>query len=214
MDGELPQASNVPRHVEVVVVGSGFGGLGMAIQLLKAGREDFVVLEKDREVGGTWRDNTYPGCACDVQSHMYSFSFAPKADWTQRYAPWSEIQQYILDTTEKYGVRPYIEFGQEVNSARFDQSTGRWHIRTAQGLHFIAKYWVLASGPLHFPAVPDICGLNDFAGEMFHSARWNHDYDFSGKRVVSIGTGGSAIQYVPEIAPKVEKLHVMPRRPS
>ena len=211
MDGEFPQAAVEPRQVETVIVGSGFGGLGMAVQLLQAGRRDFVVLEKDHEVGGTWRDNTYPGCACDVQSHMYSFSFAPKADWTQRYAPWNEIQQYILDTTEKYGVRPYIEFGQEVNDARFDERTARWHIRTAQGLHLVAKYWVLASGPLHFPATPDIPGLKDFEGEMFHSARWNHEYDFSGKRVVSIGTGGSAIQYVPEIAPKVKQLHVMQR---
>lgn len=211
MDGHTPGPETAAREVETVIVGSGFGGLGMAIRLLQEGREDFVVLEKDDEVGGTWRDNTYPGCACDVQSHLYSFSFAPKTDWTQRYAPWDEIQQYILDTTEKFGVRPFIEFGQEVNSAQFDEASGRWHIRTAQGQHYVARYWVLASGPLHFPHIPDIPGLKDFQGEVFHSARWNHDYDLTGKNVVSIGTGGSAIQYVPEIAPKVAKLAVMQR---
>lgn len=208
------EIENRQREVDVVIVGGGFGGLGMAIQLLKNGRDNFVLLEKEKEVGGTWRDNTYPGCACDVQSHLYSFSFAPKADWTQRYAPWNEIQDYILDTTEKYGVRRYTEFGQEVISADFSASTGRWLIRTRAGLVFSAKYWVLASGPLHFPAIPNIKGLGDFKGEIFHSARWNHKYDLTNKRVVSIGTGGSAIQYVPEIAPKVKHLHVMQRSPA
>ena len=125
--------SNPANDVQVAIVGAGFGGLCMGIRLLEAGIRDFVILEKDREVGGTWRDNTYPGAACDVQSHFYSYSFDGKADWSRRYAGWEEIQQYILDTTRRHGVRPFIRFGVEVNSARFDAATGRWMIGTTSG---------------------------------------------------------------------------------
>lgn len=200
--------------VDVVIVGSGFGGLGMAIKLKEAGNHNFVILEKDNEVGGTWRDNSYPGCACDVQSHMYSFSFAGKADWSKRYAPWNEIQKYILETTEKYGLRQHIRFGQEVIGANFDESTGQWTIRTATGDTLIARHWVLASGPLHEPQYPKIKGLENFKGKVFHSARWDHSYDLKGKNVVSIGTGGSAVQYIPEIAPEVKQLFVFQRSPA
>ncbi|MGE5452146.1 MAG: flavin-containing monooxygenase [Acidobacteriota bacterium] len=213
MTNPTPSHGSV-RQVEVAIAGAGFGGLCMAIQLLEAGIRDFVVLEKGADVGGTWRDNTYPGAACDVQSHMYSFSFATKPDWTQRYAPWSEIQQYILDVTERYGARPYIHFNQEVISAVFNEAVGRWVIKTAGGETVMARHWVLASGPLHVPAMPDIKGLNNFKGKVMHSAQWDHQYDLSGKTVVSLGTGGSAIQYVPEIAPKVKQLHVFQRTPA
>ena len=205
-----PSAPSV-REVEVAIAGAGFGGLCMAIKLLEAGIQDFVVLEKAHDVGGTWRDNTYPGAACDVQSHMYSYSFATQPDWTKRYAPWSEIQQYILKVTEQYGLRPYIQFGQEVVSAVFNEANGRWVIKTASGDTLMARHWVLASGPLHVPSVPNIKGLKDFQGKVMHSAQWDHDYDLTGKTVASIGTGGSAIQYVPEIAPKVKQLHVFQR---
>ena len=141
-----PSAPSV-REVEVAIAGAGFGGLCMAIKLLEAGIQDFVVLEKAHDVGGTWRDNTYPGAACDVQSHMYSYSFATQPDWTKRYAPWSEIQQYILKVTEQYGLRPYIQFGQEVVSAVFNEANGRWVIKTASGDTLMARHWVLASGP-------------------------------------------------------------------
>ena len=200
--------------LDVAIVGAGFGGLCMAIKLLEAGRDDFIVLEKGAEVGGTWRDNTYPGCGCDVQSHLYSYSFAGNPNWTRRFPAYDEIQRYILDTTERFGLRPHIRFGQELCSARFDETVGRWHIRTKAGLRISARSWVLATGPLHHPHIPQLPGLDRFKGEVFHSARWNHDYDLLGKRVVSIGTGASAIQYVPKIAPKAAQLHVMQRTPA
>lgn len=133
-------ATQTVRQVEVAIAGAGFGGLCMAIKLLEAGIKDFVVLEKGHDVGGAWRDNTYPGAACDVQSHMYSYSFATKPDWTKRYAPWDEIQQYILDVTEKYGVRPHIHFNQEVVSAVFNEGIGRWAIKTAGGETVMARH--------------------------------------------------------------------------
>ena len=202
------------EHFEVAIVGAGFGGLCMAIRLLREGIDDFVILEKDQEVGGTWRDNSYPGAACDVQSHFYSYSFDGKPDWSERYAGWREIQQYILDVTERHGLRRHIRFGQAVNSAQFDADTARWTVGTAAGSTIVAKHVVLASGPLHVPNYPTIPGLERFQGKVFHSARWDHDYDLTGKRVASIGTGGSAIQYCPAIAPKTAQLHVFQRSPA
>ncbi|HNL81697.1 MAG TPA: NAD(P)/FAD-dependent oxidoreductase, partial [Agitococcus sp.] len=142
----LPTQTTV---VDVAIVGSGFGGLCMAIKLREAGNDNFVILEKGNDVGGTWRDNSYPGAACDVQSHMYSFSFEGKADWSKRYAPWHEIQQYILDTTAKYGICPFIRFNTEVTGAHFDESTGLWTVTTGTGQTVVARHFVLASGPLH-----------------------------------------------------------------
>ncbi|WP_414429934.1 flavin-containing monooxygenase [Alcanivorax sp. IL3] len=197
--------------VDVAIVGAGFGGLCMAIKLREAGNEDFVILEKAAEVGGAWYFNGYPGAACDVQSHLYSFSFAGKADWSKRYAPRDEIENYILDTVEQYQLRPFIQFNQEVNEAHFDETTGRWTVRTAAGMTIDCRHFVLASGPLHVPNVPSIKGLKRFKGKVMHSAEWDHSYDLVGKKVVSIGTGGSAIQYCPEIAPKVKKLSVFQR---
>lgn len=202
------------QHVEVAIIGAGFGGLCMAIKLLEAGNRNFVVLEKAHEVGGTWRDNSYPGCACDVQSHMYSYSFAGKADWSKRYAPWYEIQSYILDCVDKYDLRPFIRFNQEVAEAHFDEETAEWEVQTKSGTKLFARHVVMASGPLHVPQIPKIKGLDSFKGKVFHSARWDHEYNLKGKKVVSIGTGGSAIQYVPEIAPDVEQLYVFQRTPA
>jgi cation diffusion facilitator CzcD-associated flavoprotein CzcO len=182
-------------NLAVVVLGAGFGGLCMGIKLLQAGIRDFLILEKESEVGGTWRDNTYPGAACDVQSHLYSYSFEGKPDWTRRYPGWQEIQRYILDTTDKYQLRPYIRFGREVCAAHFDPESASWTVRTRCGETFVARHFVLASGPLSRPQMPSIPGLERFQGEVFHSARWNHGYELEGKRVASIGTGGSAIQY-------------------
>jgi cation diffusion facilitator CzcD-associated flavoprotein CzcO len=206
--------SPAARESDVVIVGAGFGGLCMGIRLLQSGIRDFVILEKGNEVGGTWRDNNYPGAACDVQSHFYSYSFAGKPDWSRRYAGWQEIQQYILDTTEQHGIRRYIRFGEEVNSAHFDAERGRWKVGTKSGLALSARHFVLATGPLHVPHFPDLPGLESFEGKVFHSARWDHGYDLTGKRVASIGTGGSAIQYCPEIAPKTGKLYVFQRSPA
>ena len=197
--------------VDVAIIGAGFGGLCMAIKLREAGNDNFVILEKAGEVGGAWHYNSYPGAACDVQSHLYSFSFAGKADWSKRYAPWYEIENYILDTTEKFALRPFIRFNQEVNEAHFDEKTARWTVRTTNGDTIVCKHVVLASGPLHVPNKPDIKGLDKFQGKVMHSAEWDHGYELVGKNVVSIGTGGSAIQYCPEIAPLVKKLSVFQR---
>jgi cation diffusion facilitator CzcD-associated flavoprotein CzcO len=212
--GATVQVSS-PRHdhVDVAIVGAGFGGLCAAIRLQEAGRS-FLVLEKGEEVGGTWRDNTYPGAACDVQSHLYSFSFEGKPDWSQRYAGWREIEDYILAVTERHGLRRRIRFGAEVVAARFDERTARWTVRTRSGDEVVARFVILATGPLHVPAIPDLPGLDRFEGRVFHSARWDHGYDLTDKVVASIGTGGSAIQYVPAIAPVVRKLHVFQRTPA
>lgn len=204
-------AGALPGQVELAIVGAGFGGLCLAIKLLEAGRRDFVILEKENEVGGTWRDNQYPGAECDVQSHLYSYSFEGKPDWSQRYAGWQEIQRYILDVTAKYGLRSYVRFGRAATGAHFDPTTARWTVHLHTGETLSARHLVMATGPLHVPQVPAIKGLERFQGRVFHSARWDHGYDLAGKRVASIGTGGSAIQYCPEIAPRVRMLHVFQR---
>jgi cation diffusion facilitator CzcD-associated flavoprotein CzcO len=205
------QMSGTGHTHEVAIIGAGFGGLCMAIRLLGEGIRDFVILEKAQDVGGTWRENTYPGAACDVQSHFYSYSFDGKPDWSARYAGWQEIQDYIREVTERHGLRPLIRFGRTVNSLRFDAGRARWTVGTAEGEAVVARHVVMASGPLHVPAIPDIPGLASFRGKVMHSAQWDHGYDFAGKRVASIGTGGSAIQYAPAIAPDVGQLHVFQR---
>jgi cation diffusion facilitator CzcD-associated flavoprotein CzcO len=202
------------HELDAVIVGAGLGGLCTAIKLLEAGYRRFVILEKAHEVGGTWRENTYPGAACDVQSHLYSYSFAPKTNWSQRYAPWHEIQDYILKTTEKYGIRPFVRFGREVTAAHFSDATAHWSVTTQTGERFDARFFILATGPLHVPSFPKLPGLASFRGRVFHSAQWDHAYDMRGKRVASIGTGGSAIQYVPEIAKLTQRLHVYQRTPA
>jgi cation diffusion facilitator CzcD-associated flavoprotein CzcO len=195
-----------------VVIGTGFSGLGMAIQLRRDGREDFVVLEKAHDVGGTWRDNTYPGCACDIQSHMYSFSFAQNPGWTRSFSPQREIRDYLRAVTDRYRLRENIRFGVEVTGARWDADERRWHVDTSGG-EYVARFLVAGIGALHIPNVPKLPGIERFAGESFHSAQWNHDYDLTGKRVAVVGTGASAVQFVPRIAPDVAKLTVFQRTP-
>lgn len=202
------------RSVEVVIVGAGFGGLCAGIQLQKAGINDFVILEKAEAVGGTWRDNTYPGAACDVQSHLYSYSFEGNPDWSTRYSGWQEIQQYIHHVTDKYNLHDHIQYRQEVTAATFDEGSGRWLLTVKSGERYSARYFVLATGPLHVPNIPKLPGLDDFAGKVIHSAQWDHEYALAGKRVVSVGTGASAIQYVPEIAQQAEHLTVFQRTPA
>jgi cation diffusion facilitator CzcD-associated flavoprotein CzcO len=195
-----------------VVIGTGFSGLGMAIQLKRDGRDDFVVLEKAAEVGGTWRDNTYPGCACDIQSHMYSFSFAQNPGWTRSFSPQPEILAYLREVTDRYRLRDHIRFGVEVTGARWDADEHRWHVTTSDG-DYTARFLVAGIGALHIPNVPALPGLESFQGETFHSAHWNHDYDLTGKRVAVVGTGASAIQFVPQIAPEVARLTIFQRTP-
>lgn len=201
--------SQPPLHV--LIIGAGFGGLGLAIQLQQAGIQDFLILEKADEVGGTWRDNGYPGAACDVPSHLYSFSFEPKADWSRKFAPQAEIHAYQRHLADKYGLRRHIRFGCEVESAAFDQASGTWSLCTRSGERFQARALVSACGQLNRPAWPKLPGLEGFKGALFHSARWNHAYTLAGKRVAVIGTGASAIQFVPQIAPQVAKLTLFQR---
>ena len=197
----------------VAIVGSGFGGLGAAIRLRQEGIEDFVILERAGEVGGTWRDNTYPGCACDVQSHLYSFSFAPNPDWTRNFSPQPEIWAYLKRCARDFRLLPHIRFHQEVREAGWDSASQRWVIETSGG-RFRASVLVLAVGALSEPALPQLPGLETFKGRVFHSARWDHSFDLEGSRVAVIGTGASAIQFVPEIQPVVERLHLFQRTPA
>src|SRR4051812_33138437 len=197
---------------DIVIVGSGFSGLGMAIRLKQAGIDDFVVLERAGEVGGTWQANTYPGCACDVPSHLYSFSFALNPDWTQTYSPQPEIWDYLRRCADEHALRPHIRLNTPVESATWLDEERRWEIETPGGT-VRARVLVAGMGPLTEPRIPDLPGLERFEGATFHSARWDHDFDLAGKRVASIGTGASAIQYVPEIQKQVERLHVFQRTP-
>ena len=169
-----------------------------------------MVLERAADVGGTWHYNTYPGCGCDVPSHLYSFSFAPNPGWTRTYSPQPEIRDYLERCADDFDVRSHIRFGHTVLSAEWDGDERRWRIETDQG-PFTARVLISAMGPLTEPRTPDLPGLDTFAGTSFHSARWNHDHDLRGERVASIGTGASAIQYVPSIQPQVERLHVFQR---
>lgn len=194
----------------IVVVGTGFAGIGTAVRLKQAGYDDFVVLERADDVGGTWRDNTYPGCRCDVPSHLYSFSFAPNPDWSSTFSPQPEIEDYLRKVTDDFGVRPHIRFGHAVESA--DWVDGKWRIATSQG-EFTADVLLSGMGPLAEPSYPKLPGLEDFEGEVFHSARWNHDLNLSGRKVAVIGTGASVIQFVPAIQPEVEELHLFQRTP-
>ncbi|WP_084721619.1 flavin-containing monooxygenase [Rhodococcus marinonascens] len=198
------------RHVDTLIIGSGFAGLGAAIKLTQAGKTDFLVLERGSDVGGTWRDNTYPGAACDVPSQLYSYSFAANPNWTRSFSPQPEIQEYIQSVSKKFKVRDKHLFDCEVQSARWNEATARWEISTTKG-DFVARIVVSAVGALCEPALPDIEGIEGFEGEIFHSARWNHDADLAGKRVAVIGTGASAIQIIPAIGKKVSHLDVYQR---
>ena len=214
---ELPVDRVVPAgdredasHVRIAIVGSGFAGLGLAICLKQAGIDDFVVLERADDVGGTWQANTYPGCQCDVPSHLYSFSFAPNPNWSRTYSHQPEIWDYLRDITRRYEIGPHIHFGHELQAAAWDETSRHWRVDTSRGA-WTAQLLVDATGPLSHPQLPDIKGIDGFEGTMFHSAEWNHDHDLEGERVAVIGTGASAIQFVPRIAKRVGQLHVFQR---
>ena len=210
-------ASEAIRHRQqdwdVIVVGAGFAGIAAGIKLREAGLDGFVILDKADAPGGVWRDNTYPGCACDVPSALYSYSFAPKPDWQRVFAPQDDIRHYLRDTAQGFGLQPHFRFGCELLDAAWDEADGRWQLRTSQGL-WRARFIVLACGPMHEPIVPDLPGLKDFPGPLFHSSAWRHDIDLRGQRVAVIGTGASAIQFVPAIAPQVAHLTVFQRTPQ
>ena len=197
----------------ILVVGTGFGGLGMGIALRKAGIESFTIFERAREVGGTWRDNHYPGCACDIPSHLYSFSFEPMPSWARTYGEQWQILEYLRHCADRYELRPHIRFDADIVGATWDEARGLWEIRTARGETARGRVLIAACGFLTRPALPDIRGRESFAGVTFHSSQWDHDFDLAGKRVAVIGTGASAIQFVPQIAPRVGKLYLFQRTP-
>ncbi|MCX2712540.1 flavin-containing monooxygenase [Mycolicibacterium sp. J2] len=199
-----------------LIIGSGFSGLGMGIALKKQGfaDRDFLILEKADEIGGTWRDNTYPGCACDIPSHMYSFSFEPKPDWTHMWSFQPEIFDYLKHVTDKYGLRRNIRFNTHVDRAHWDEQDSRWHVFDKSGQEFVAQFLISGAGGLHIPSIPEIEGADTFAGAMFHSAQWDHAVDITGKRVAVIGTGASAIQIVPAIIDQVSGLDLYQRTPA
>jgi cation diffusion facilitator CzcD-associated flavoprotein CzcO len=211
-NGFEPQSDAVPRHVDILIVGSGFSGLCLAVRLRQVRQDSFLIIEKEADIGGTWRDNRYPGCACDIPSHLYSLSFAPRNDWSCLYPSQPELCNYLGDIADQYELRSKIRFNTEMQSARWDEADALWHVTTNAGA-ITARIFVSAIGALHVPAYPKIPGIETFAGNAFHSADWPAGLDLSGKRVAVIGTGASAVQFIPEIASKVEKLYIFQRTP-
>lgn len=205
-----PAALDPVPHARIAIVGAGFSGLGMAVGLLDAGRDDFVIFERAGSVGGTWRDNSYPNCRCDVPSHLYSFSFAPNPDWSETYSPAAEIHAYQRRVAEERGVLGHVRFDHEVLGADWDDEALVWRIDTNHG-EWTADVVVGAFGLLAEPSVPDIAGIESFEGQIMHSSRWDHTHDLSGERVAVIGTGASAIQFVPGIQPVVGHMTVFQR---
>ncbi|OBI43556.1 4-hydroxyacetophenone monooxygenase [Mycobacterium kyorinense] len=204
-----------PNHIySTLIVGAGFTGLGAAIKLAEAGVDDFLILERSDEVGGTWRDTSYPGASCDIPSLLYSFSFVKNPSWSRTYSPADEIRRHIEDMATRFDIRRRIEFGREVNGLSFDDDAGVWTATTVGGKRFRARTVVLASGPLPDSSFPDIRGIDSYRGHKIHSARWDHDYDFAGKRVAVVGTGASAIQIVPELVKQAEFVKVFQRTPG
>lgn len=201
-------------HCEIAILGAGLGGLGMASRLRAAGRTDFVIFEQADRLGGTWRDNTYPGAGCDVQSHLYCYSFALKRDWSHVYCLQPEILRYVEDFAEASGLVPHLRFDHEVTEARWDDAHARWRLRMRHGATFTARTFIAAWGQLNRPVIPSIEGHETFAGESFHSARWRHDLDLAGRRVGVIGTGASAAQLVPEVAGIASQVSLFQRTPN
>jgi cation diffusion facilitator CzcD-associated flavoprotein CzcO len=197
----------------IAIIGCGFGGLGAAIELKKAGYDDIVIFEKGAEVGGVWRENTYPGAACDVPSPFYSYSFEPNPRWPRRFSQQPAILEYLKDVTDKYDLRRHIRFGTEVTAASYDEETRKWTVTLSSGDGVVVDLLVSAVGQLSRPAMPNIKGVEEFEGAAFHSATWDHSVDLTGKRVAVIGTGASSIQFVPELQPKVASLELFQRTP-
>ncbi|MGO8827087.1 MAG: flavin-containing monooxygenase [Acidimicrobiales bacterium] len=208
------ESGGAEPHRRVAIMGAGAGGLGLAIRLAKSGQRDFVLFEASDGVGGTWRANTYPGAACDVPSHLYSYSFALKPDWSKTYANQPEILQYFEDCADRFGIRPHLRPHTRITAARWDEGARHWRLTDAEGRTYTADVFVSAIGTFTSPFVPQIDGLGSFAGPCFHSARWEHGHDLAGARVAVIGTGASAAQIVPELAREAGAVSVFQRTPQ
>jgi cation diffusion facilitator CzcD-associated flavoprotein CzcO len=206
-----PQQNTAQRALQVLIVGAGFGGIGAAIELRRHGITDVKILERAPDLGGTWFYNSYPGAACDVPSHLYSFSFAQRRDWSRLCSPQEEIHRYLHDVAHRHGVDRLVECDSTVTACSWDEEGCRWTVTTADGATHMAQALILATGQLHQPAYPRIEGIEEFAGHSFHSSAWDHDYPLAGRRVAVVGTGASAVQFIPEIAPEVERLSVFQR---
>lgn len=209
--------TSLPGHAtttqtKILIIGTGFGGLATAYYLKQSGENDFIILERKDDVGGVWRDNSYPGCACDVQSHLYSFSFAPNPDWTRHFSPQAEIFAYLQKCARDLGLMPHIRFQHEVGGMDWNEQAGEWIVQTSQG-EFRASHVVGAFGSLSDPDIPSVNGLDSFKGEVFHSATWPRDFNPKGKRIAVIGTGASALQFIPAIQPDVAQMHLFQRTP-
>ena len=203
--------ADIPVHTyDSIVIGAGISGIAAAYKMQQAGYQDYIVLEKASRVGGTWRDNNYPGCGCDVPSALYSFSFSPSHKWSHLFAKQPEILSYLEEVVEKYDLGEKIEFNNELMSAKWDEAKHIWNLETSKG-QYQAKTVLFTTGPITEPSMPKLKGIETFKGEMFHSARWNHDYDLTNKRVAVIGTGASAIQFIPQVQPNVKQLFVFQR---
>lgn len=211
-DASRPAEPAAP--LSAIIIGAGFAGIGMAIALQRAGIHDFVIVERSHDVGGVWRDNSYPGAACDVPSHLYSFSFEPNPAWSHVFAPQPEIHAYLQHCARKYGLARHLRFGAEVERARYDEAHALWRVTLADGTTLSAAVLVSGTGQLSRPAMPDLPGIDTFRGRAFHSAHWDHDTPLAGKRVAVVGTGASAIQFVPAIAGDVQRLVVFQRSPA
>lgn len=210
MDTNEQTLKQAPEKFRVVIIGSGFSGVGMAIKLKEQGEDSFVVLEREGDLGGSWRDNTYPGVQCDIQSHLYSYSFMPNPRWSRVYAPGSEIWQYMKDCARQGNVESHLRFNSEVLHAEWNEDRKLWEIETADG-RLEAEILIAASGHLSDPKYPNIEGIEDFSGEIFHSSRWNHDADLEGKRIGVLGTGASALQIIPQMGKIASHLTVFQR---
>jgi cation diffusion facilitator CzcD-associated flavoprotein CzcO len=199
-----------PSHTDVAIIGAGFAGVGMGIQLKRRQEHTFRIFERAGQIGGTWRDNTYPGIACDVPAHLYSFSFAPNPNWSGLYAPGLEISSYLEDCSVQEGLHENLILNADVTEARWDQSGQLWRLTTTQG-SFTSNTLVLGCGRLTEPRIPSVPGVDSFTGESFHSARWRHEVNLDGKRIAVIGSGASAVQIVPELARVASELIVLQR---
>ncbi|MFE4972449.1 flavin-containing monooxygenase [Kitasatospora sp. NPDC056651] len=200
------------RHLKAAVIGAGISGIGTAIGLLKAGIHDFLVFERATDLGGTWRDNTYPGCACDVQAHLYSFSFARNPEWKSTFATQSEVHTYLKDCATRYGIEPHLRYDHELLNATWNDTHHHWDIHTSRG-HYTAQTLITGTGYLSDPAIPQIPGIHTYTGTLFHSSQWRHDHDLTGRDIAVIGTGASAIQFLPHIQPQAARLDLYQRTP-